>query len=107
MKKKYLFLIFIGGKLDFLNIEVHDIIFCVGNLIEDTYEQIKSKYIDKVKSLHIDSYIKLKYIDGHRIALTKLSSDRLLQADKDIKNLWFINIGGYKKDSLEETHLYY
>ena len=49
--------------------------------------------------MHIDSYKKIKYIDGYKINLINFEKDKidekqLVKKNKAKKNLWFVNIGG-------------
>jgi len=58
--------------------------------------------------LHIDSYKRIEYIDGHKINLINLEENKLekkkLEKNKSKKKLWFVNIGGYNPTSMQEKH---
>ena len=59
--------------------------------------------------MHIDSYKKIKYIDGYKIILKnfendKINKNQLANRTKHQKNLWFVNIGGYDPSSMQEKH---
>ena len=59
--------------------------------------------------MHIDSYKKIEYIDGHKINLINVEKNKIVkkQLEKKIiskKNLWFVNIGGYDPTSMQEKH---
>jgi hypothetical protein len=58
--------------------------------------------------LHIDSYKKIKYIDGYKINLIYFEKDKIdkkpLIKNKPQKHLWFVNIGGYNPTSMQEKH---
>jgi len=59
--------------------------------------------------LHIDSYKKIKYIDGHKINLRnvenlKIKNKKFSYINKSKNNLWFVNIGGYDPSSMQEKH---
>ena len=58
------------------------------------------------KGLHIDSYKKIKYIDGYKINLIYFEKDKkqLVKKNKAKKHLWFVNIGGYNPTSMQEKH---
>ena len=58
---------------------------------------------------HIDSYKKIKYVDGYKINLINFEKDRiykkqLIKINKPKKHLWFVNIGGYNPNSMQEKH---
>ena len=59
--------------------------------------------------MHIDSYKKIKYIDGYKINLInferdKIDAKQLVKKNKAKKHLWFVNIGGYSTTSMQEKH---
>ena len=58
--------------------------------------------------MHIDSYKRIKYIDGYKINLINFEKDKIgnkkLVKNKAKKNLWFVNIGGYSPISMQEKH---
>ena len=100
----YLYIIYVGGKLNNCNIEVHDIIFAIGKKIEDTYEQIKRAWCGKKESLHIDSYTKLEFVDGYKIIIKELVKKKSELIKEKNLYLWFIYLGGYEHNRLEEYH---
>ena len=108
--EKYLFLVVVGGKSTKANIELHDVRWLIGSRIEDTFEQIRNDWFGEIKGLHIDSYKKITNIDGYKIVLyedkeeqNNSKNKRFLKSNSDIK-LWFVNLGGYKNDSMIEHH---
>ena len=58
--------------------------------------------------MHIDSYKKIQRIDGHKINLINFEKDKIekkqLVKNKAKKNLWFVNIGVYNPNSMQEKH---
>ena len=112
MKKSedvFLYLVVLGGKAKKANIELHDVRWVVGSKIEDTYETLRKNWFGSLKGLHIDSYKKIKYIDGYKINLINFEKDnidkkQLVRKNKTKKYLWFINIGGYDPTSMQEKH---
>ena len=59
--------------------------------------------------MHIDSYKKIKYIDGYKINLIyfekdKIDKKQLVKKNKAKKYLWFVNLGGYDPTSMQEKH---
>ena len=58
--------------------------------------------------MHIDSYKRIKYIDGYKINLINFEKDKIgkkkLVKNKAEKKLWFVNIGGYSPISMQEKH---
>jgi len=108
-KKKYLFLVFLGGRAKKANVEVHDVRWVIGSKIEDTYDVLKSDWFGNLKGLHIDSYKKINNVDGHKINLKKIENlnlkhKKFLKENICQNNLWFVNIGGYDPNSMQEKH---
>lgn len=97
--EKKLFAVYLGGKADGCNIELHDVVFVVGTNIEETYPLIAKKWFGDLKGLHIDSYIQLQNIDGYKI---ELSQDSPL--NEGSKKLFFVNFGAYKPGEFTEHH---
>ncbi len=112
MKKldnNFLYLVVLGGRAKKANIELHDVRWVVGSKIEDTYDTLRKDWFGSPKGLHIDSYKKIKNIDGYEINLInferdKIDAKQLVKKNKSKKHLWFVNIGGYNPTSMQEKH---
>ena len=105
----FLYLVVLGGRAEKANIELHDVRWVVGSKIEDTYDTLRRDWFGSPKGLHIDSYKKIKYVDGYKINLIYFEKDKknkkqLLKKNKVKKYLWFVNIGGYIPTSMQEKH---
>ena len=109
LKNNFLYLVVLGGRAEKANIELHDVRWVVGSKIEDTYDALREDWFGSPKGLHIDSYKKIKYIDGYKINLINFEKNnvdkkQLVKKNKTKKYLWFINIGGYDPTSMQEKH---
>jgi len=105
----FLYLVVLGGKAKKANIELHDVRWVVGSKIEDTYDTLRKDWFGLPQGLHIDSYKKIKYMDGYKINLKYLEKDKidkkqLVKNNNAKKHLWFVNIGGYNPNSMQEKH---
>lgn len=105
----YLFLVVIGGRAPKANIELHDVRWVIGTKIEDTFEALRKNWFGCIEGLHIDSYKKIKSIEGYKINLRNIekyeTGRKTLKKDKkNNKKLWFVNLGAYQSDSLQERH---
>ncbi len=81
------------------NIEQHDAFFGIGNSLKDLVPQIENFWPDAGK-IHVDSWRVITNIDGHTIKVIN-------KEETDVKNenkLFFLNLGGYKPNDLEEYH---
>ena len=102
-------MVVLGGRANKANIELHDVRWVVGSKIEDTYDSLRKDWFGSLKGLHIDSYKKIKYIDGYKVNLKnfeneEIKKNQLVNITKHQKNLWFVNIGGYDPSCMQEKH---
>ena len=73
----FLYLVVLGGRAKKANIELHDVRWVVGSKIEDTYDTLRKDWFGSSKGLHIDSYKKIQYIDGHKINLINVERNKI------------------------------
>ena len=105
----FLFLVVLGGRAKKANIELHDVRWVVASKIEDSFDTLRKDWFGSPKGLHIDSFKKIKYIDGYKINFINFEKDKiknkqLVKKNKAQKYLWFVNIGGYSPTSMQEKH---
>ena len=105
----YLFLVVLGGRAKKANVELHDVRWVVGARIEDTFDVLRHDWFGNFDGLHIDSYKKIKHVDGYKINLKnienkKLKNKKFFNGNASKNNLWFVNIGGYDPNSMQEKH---
>ena len=105
----YLFLVVLGGRAKKANVELHDVRWVVGSRIEDTFDVLRNDWFGNSEGLHIDSYKKIKHVDGYKINLKnienrKFKNKKFLNGNSFKNNLWFVNIGGYDPNSMQEKH---
>jgi hypothetical protein len=94
-----LFAVTLGGKAKGCNIELHDVVFIVTDNIENSYSDLINKWFGTPSIVHIDAYVELTNVDGYEISPTASN------VTNDM-NLYFINMGGYKKDYFGEMHYF-
>lgn len=92
-----LFAVYLGGRALRCNTELHDVVFVAGNTIEDTYVQLMDLWFGTPKGLHLDSWMELSVVDGHRVTLKETP-----QAGE--KKLFFVNLGAYQPGAFTELH---
>lgn len=97
-----LYAVLLGGRVKGCNIELHDVVFVIGETLEACYPQLVNKWFgDSAKKLHIDSSVELKYVDGHEVII---SQDFANIENAESKKLYFANFGGYKPHFFGEVH---
>jgi hypothetical protein len=95
-----LYAVMLGGRAKGCNIELHDVVFVIGDSLEALYPQLVNKWFGiKEKKLHIDSTVELKYVDGHEIIINQENDEAKIE-----KQLYFANFGGYKPGIFGELH---
>ncbi len=99
-----LFLVVLGGRANGCHVELHDVRWVIGKSIEDTFSQLKKEWFGQKEGLHLDSYMIIKFIDGYEIKIIKKNKQQPTPSIRKEKKLWFVNLGGYNKESLQELH---
>ena len=99
-----LFIVVLGGRSSKSNIEMHDVRWVLGESIEDTFPELREQWLGVKTGLHIDSYKRIQYVDGYKIAISKSNKDNSINPQKEDKSLWFINLGGYNPNKMYEEH---
>lgn len=94
-----LFMILVGCSPASRNIEQHDVFFTIGQSINDIISDIGDFWPDGGK-LHLDAWREVSIVDGYQITI----SDSRMKEDKTAEKLFFLNLGGYKKEVFEEFH---
>ena len=89
-------MVVLGGRTKKANIELHDVRWVVGSKIEDTYDTLRKDWFGSQKGLHIDSYKKIRYIDGYKINLINFEKDKIdkkkLVKKNKAKNIYGLSI---------------
>lgn len=84
------------------NIEQHDVFFGIAPSLVDLIPDIVDFWPEANGKIHIDSWRKVENVDGFKIDILPLSDIPI----KSVKSnrLFFINLGGYKVNDMEEYH---
>ena len=99
-----LFIVVLGGRCSKSNIEIHDVRWVLGNSIEETFPELRKQWFGQTKGLHIDSYKRIKYIDGYKIYISESKNTSAEEIQSKDETLWFINLGGYNPTRMYEEH---
>lgn len=95
-----LFMLLLGCKPEGRFTEQHDIFFGVGTELKDLLPDILASWPGPHK-IHIDAWREVTETDGYSI--TVLPKEKTDKMEKD-KQLFFLNLGGYKENEFEEYH---
>ena len=100
MIKPKLFLLVLGCKPAGRNTEQHDIFFGIAASLAELKPAIESFWPEAQSKIHIDSWREVNSVDGYSIRIEERTTDSPTETNK----LFFINLGGYKPNDLEEYH---
>ncbi|MCK6596709.1 MAG: DUF1543 domain-containing protein [Bdellovibrionaceae bacterium] len=89
------FALLLGGSHPRALLELHDICFVMAENETDAFRAVVNKWFGDAKSAHVDAWIDLSIIDGHKVNL---------ESNPSGKQLFFVNIGYYQKGVFREEH---
>lgn len=93
-----LFMFYVGGDCRNSNIELHDVRFSVGTTPEDCFQDLRDQWWGEAKSLHLDCWGHVQYVDGYDVIVTSE------KPQSNGKALFFVNLGGYAPQEFSELH---
>lgn len=92
-----LYMFYVGGNAGRSNIEVHDVQFAAVRRPEDAFPLLRDAWFGDKDKLHVDGFSIIDWADGHDVTLVRTP-------DPSGKHLYFVNLGGYRADTLIEQH---
>ena len=93
-----LFAVLLGGDHPRAKIEVHDVVFAVGESLGETYDQLRAGWFGVPQKVHIDAWIEAEGFGGYRFEF------KAEAPEPSALRLFLINYGGYEKDVFGELH---
>lgn len=93
-----LYLVILGCTPAGRHTEQHDVFFGVGHSLSDLLPAMQ-KFWPGTK-LHIDSWRTITNVDGYMIKIVAKTT----QSNPDSNKVFFLNLGGYKPNDMEEYH---
>ncbi|MBA3970628.1 MAG: DUF1543 domain-containing protein [Bacteroidetes bacterium] len=104
MNSLKLYMLLIGCKPEGRFTEQHDVFFGIGTSLKELIPHIHDFWPEAKSTLHIDAWREVTSVDGHEIRiLPRDENQNEVDESADLK-LFFLNLGGYKKDEFEEYH---
>ncbi|MDQ6812183.1 MAG: DUF1543 domain-containing protein [Bacteroidota bacterium] len=83
--------------------EQHDVIFSVATSIKALVPEIIACWPEAKGVIHVDAWREVHWVDGYRITVQPFEGEPIATDTPSMK-LFFINLGGYKKNEFEEFH---
>lgn len=93
-----LYMIMLGCRPQGRFTEQHDIFFGIANSMKELVPEFKN-FWKNAGSIHIDAWREVTNVDNYKIEIIDKSKSITSE-----KNLFFINLGGYKENEFEEYH---
>lgn len=100
-----LYMVMLGGRHVKANTEVHDVVFVVGETLEDCYPQLKKAWFAEQKGLHIDAWMQVNGAQAESVQY-QLHLNQIQRSNEHHQKLWLINLGGYDAKEFGELHRY-
>lgn len=97
----YLYMLKSGATPKGRLIEQHDVFFGVADEVRELIPHFESAWAEIRDIWHLDAYRKVTAVDGYRIEVIDKHSATDAPSDKQ---LYFVNLGGYKPNHFEEYH---
>ena len=94
-----LYMILLGCRPKGRHTEQHDMFFGIGHSLSDLVPQIKAFWPELKGNIHIDAWREVTEVDGYEIKVMPRG-----EVVKSNQSLFFLNLGGYKKEEFEEYH---
>ena len=98
-KELKLFMVVIGCKPKGRFTEQHDVFFGIGNSLKELLPEMKEFWPEAKGKIHIDSWREITVVENHSVTIEEKK-----ETNFNDNNLFFINLGGYKENDLEEYH---
>ena len=95
-----LFMILLGSKAPNRNVEQHDYFFGIARTLKELVPAIRAFWPEAGNSIHLDGWREVTLVDGFRIKVVLKQNT----SPASSKKLFFINLGGYQPNKLEEQH---
>ncbi len=97
-----LFMVLLGSKAKQRNVEQHDYFFGIAHSLKELVPQMKAFWPEAGASLHVDGWREVSVVDGYAISI--VPKEEYSKTNGNTYKLFFINLGGYQSDKLEEQH---
>lgn len=99
MQNPQLFMALLGCKPEGRHTEQHDIFFGIANSIKDLVPEMIAFWPEAKGKIHLDAFRAVTKVGNYSVSVAAG------EAPKDgMNSLFFLNLGGYKKDQFDEFH---
>ena len=99
MKEVKLYMVLLGCRPKGRLTEQHDVFFGIATSLKKLIPHMIKAWPEAKKNMHIDAWREVTYQDGYAIKV--IAKNKAIESKQ---KLFFINLGGYKKEEFEEYH---
>src|SRR6187402_547484 len=99
MQRLKLFMLLVGCKPSGRHTEQHDVFFGIGTSLKDLMPAVGEFWPEAKGKFHLDAWREVNLVDGWQVSV--IERGQQLSSEQ---NLFFINLGGYKENEMEEFH---
>jgi hypothetical protein len=96
----YLYMVIIGCTPQGRHTEQHDVYFGIAPNMAAMLPQLQKFWPEAADNMHVDAFRKVTSVDGYNIKVVP----RVEEIAPQEQALFFINLGGYKPNEMEEFH---
>jgi hypothetical protein len=94
-----LFMLLLGATPAGRYTEQHDVFFGIAEDLHGLKNDIIDFWVEASNSIHIDAFREVNFVDGFKVTVVPHNDNSSSET-----KLFFINLGGYKKNEFEEFH---
>lgn len=95
-----LFMIMLGCTPKGRNTEQHDVFFTIANTIAEVKSEVIDFWPEANGRIHLDAWREVTEVDGFHIEPVSIENPGIQNSNR----LFFINLGGYRKNEFDEFH---
>jgi hypothetical protein len=100
MQTPKLFMVLLGATPEGRNVEQHDIFFGIANSMQDLVPEMIAFWPEAKNKIHVDAYRIINKVGNFKVEV--VAKDQ--EINDQLQHLFFLNLGGYRKDEFEELH---
>lgn len=100
MQTPQLYMILLGATPQGRNIEQHDVFFGIGTSVKALLPEMLAFWPEAKGKIHVDAYRIVNQVGNYKVEVVPKQEE----TKTEIRSLFFMNLGGYKRDEFEELH---
>ncbi len=102
MNSAKLFICLLGCKPNGRHTEQHDVFFGIAASLQELIPAFYEFWPEAENDIHLDAWREVTQVDGYKVDVLPREDHKLLLQEEP--RLYFINLGGYKKNEFDEFH---